>query len=217
MLQRIQFTVKNYKSLQGLILALIGIAFLVDLLWRAWLLWIIFPKGLDETGVLLELLFMGVMAGGATWIALVYYRRTFGLVDTPDPREPITLKVSGWVAVCVVLIFVGLWLDLGVHPHVSFLALALAATMVIRWYCLGRRLHYYLVLAALLLGVSFLPFLPAVYQIFEQSKSDQFSYLLTGLTGCLLIAVGLCDHIALLLNLRKVRTMMYTGLKKAEQ
>lgn len=215
MLQRIQFTVKNYKSLQGLILAFIGMAFLVDLLWRGWLLWKIFPNGLDTPGFLLEVLFMGILSGCAILAGLIYYRRTFGLVDMPDPQAPVTLKVSGWAALCAVLIFAGLWIDASQHPHVSCLALALALTLIIRWYCLGRNLHYYLLLAALMLGLSFLPLVPAVYQIFGQSKSSQFSYLLTGLTGGLLIAVGLCDHIALVHHMHKIRTMMYTRLEKA--
>jgi hypothetical protein len=206
MLQRIRFTVTNYKALQGLAVAAYGLGLLLFTLWRAWLLWKIFPSGLDGWNFLLDMVVGGGLLAACVWLGLSYYRRTFGLINVPDRSEPV--RVSGWGVFCFILFILGMWIDVNLHPHVSCIVLACAAALVVRWHCLGRTLHYYLILAILMIGVSFLPFLDPIYAVFSQSKSDQFSYLLSAVVGCLLIIVGVCDHLALIHNMRKVRGMM---------
>ena len=211
MLQRIQFTVKNYKTLQGLATVMLGMTLLLETAWRAELLWRLFPQGLNEWGFFATILVGGIFMGDCASLALVYYRRTFGQINISQSNSPATAHVSGWIVLCAFLIIIGMGIDVNLHPHISFIVLAFAATLVVRWYCLGRTLHYYLVLAILLLAVSCLPILPFVYAVFVQSKSDQFSYLLGATTGSLLIVIGLCDHIALLHNMRKIRRLMLTN------
>lgn len=213
MLQRIQFTVKSYKALQGLVIAAYGLGLLLYTLFRVWFAqaWFArsaFSGNLDTFGFLIEIVVGIAILGLCMVFAKIYYRRTFGQVRTPRPDEPTGSHSVGWIAICMLLLIVSMALDVNLHLHISFMALAVAATLLIRWHCLGRRLHYYLVLAVLMVGASLLPFQPAVYQIFSQSKTDEFTYLLYAAVGSLLIVVGICDHVALVLSMRKVRSLM---------
>lgn len=209
MLQRIRFLAKNYNTLRGLALVGNGAALLIWAIWNGWLFPHFFPKGVDKGDALAGVLvLLALLATTCFYLPQVYYRRIFGQTNTPVPGEVTRVNVSGWMLLCFALIIVGMTLDVHVPTHVSFLVLAAAATLVVRWHCLGRTLHYYLVLAAMTIGLSFLPFLPSVNQVFGQSAGDQYSGLLDAIVGGLLIAVGLCDHVVLIRNVRKIRSLM---------
>ena len=213
MIGRIQFVVRNYKTLQGLALVACGVGLLAFTAWRIWLLRIIFPAGLNEWSFLLQFLLWAAIIAGLTYIAQSYYRRRFGQANQPSLSQFTTSTMSGWVLFCCVLVsatILGLWLDVNLHPHISFLALAMALILGMRWNYLGRRLHYYLVLAGLMVVVSLLPLFDVVYQQVSQPQSDTYSYILSTVISLLLIAIGLCDHLALLQSMRAVHISTQT-------
>ncbi len=207
MIQRIQFLAKNYKALQGLALIPYGVLGLFSTVWSVWLRPLFFPQGMSVAGVFLYMLIEGGIVIGLVRLITQYYRRTFGQINIPSLSGPHPDSyISAWALICIVLLICGTVLDLHLHLYVCLFGVAVAATLFLRWYYMGKILHYYLVLAAIVLALSFLPMLNGtIYNLLFLHGPDQYGYFINPGIGILLTTVGLLDHLALLRNISLVR------------
>ncbi len=191
-LKEIRFIATNFYNLQGLRMVIIGILLIVVCLWANGLK---YPISIKSD---LILLFEVVTMLTVYYAVDRYYLRTFGRVKpTPEiQRFEINLSIIGGI-----LGLIAFWLDVTYKMPFSLIGLVCGIGLFVdyvrfTWMVKGRRLLYYPIGAALIIGVSLLPLLglPGWWHVVG-IKGQIFA--ISMLLGVFSIVAGIVGHLFL--------------------
>ena len=219
--QEIRSLVKNYTVVPGLVLAIIGAyaAFTgaFDMLWDYRLYYELF--GRDSQSSIANLAAFGsIILPYALFVVVIYavgryYKRHFGQV-TPRAEEKRLLTIEIVVAMGAYF-FVGEVLDTRFHLGVSTTLLIFAMFLIVHWWMFARRQIHYVVLAAIAVGLSFVPLVNAgVYHwlYVYSSAPDWYGFNTAICAGTLLLIAGLLDHWYMVRAFARVRTRVQANM-----
>lgn len=209
--RRIRNIVTSYTSMPGLIVAAIGLYAAVSggisILFVRWLYRAIeaaYPV-LANIAATLALFFPYILFVLALYGISRYYQRTFGQVK---PGEQVQGRLFTEIVIAgLAYWFFGLAFDLHFHSPVSTSLLVVAAFLVAHWWLLARQQPHFLVLAAIVIILSFVPLFNAnVYHwLYMDTAPDWYYNNINICTGLVLMLAGLLSHRHLVRALTQVR------------
>jgi len=209
-LRHIRNIITVYTSLPGLILAAIGlyavIAGAINILFVRWLYQVIqaaYPALADFAATIALILpyifFVLVLYGIGR-----YYQHTYGKIEA---SQQVRRRLLAEVVIAGLAYLYSGGFNINLHWTVSIPLLVVAALLVVHWWLLAREQTHFLLLACLVVVLSFIPvFNVNIYHWLSFDTAPDWYYNNIGIcAGLILTIAGLLSHYQMVQTLKHVR------------